>query len=232
MRCKINIDPVVLYRSLCIKQPVEYGGIVSLGNPVIISLSPELFFKRDCSNITMRPMKGTIKRGFSDLEDIKLANQMKDDKKTQAENLMIVDLIRNDLSRISEIGTVNVTQLYGVESYPTLHQMTSTIVGNLRSGLTTFEILKSLFPCGSVTGAPKIRAMEIIRELEHFPREIYCGAIGFIDPSGLACFNVAIRSMSIFDDGSAVYNTGSAIVSDSNSDKEYEECLLKAKFLE
>lgn len=231
MRCKTKEDPVSLFKRLCLKQPVKYAGIVSLGDPVILSFSPELFFQQANSKITMRPMKGTIQRGENSIDDARLANEMKADIKSQAENLMIVDLIRNDLSRVSEVGSVKVTQLYCVESYPTLHQMTSTIISKLNSGLGVDKLFKSLFPCGSVTGAPKIRAMELIKGLESCPRDAYCGAIGYIEPSGLACFNVAIRSISMFSDGSAVYNTGSAIVSDSCPYKEYDECILKAKFL-
>ena len=176
-------------------------------------------------------MKGTAARGATDRADAAVAQQLRTDEKSRAENLMIVDLLRNDLGRISEIGSVEVTDLYSIETYPTLFQMTSGIRSRLRDDVGVRDLFRSLFPCGSVTGAPKIRAMEIICEIEAGPRGPYCGAIGFIDPDGIACFNVAIRTMSVFDRARVVYNVGSAIVWDSQARAEYEECLLKARFL-
>ena len=229
-----------LYRRFRSRQPVRYGGVVSLGGdetPDIISLSPELFFKREGDTVTMRPMKGTTARADDPKEDARLAQVMKADAKSQAENLMIVDLLRNDLSRIAAIGTVKTPELYTLESYPTLHQMTSVVRAKLAPNTDFTQMFKSLFPCGSVTGAPKIRAMEIIRELEPAPRGAYCGAMGYIDPSsgsgadnfggGNACFNVGIRTL-ILEGGKLRYNVGSGVVMDSDGAEEYRECLLKA----
>jgi anthranilate/para-aminobenzoate synthase component I len=144
---------------------------------------------------------------------------------------MIVDLLRNDLSRLAEVGSVKVTDLFTVETYPTLHQMTSGIEARLRENVSLADLFTGLFPCGSVTGAPKIRAMEIIRDLECSPRGVYCGALGVIAPDGDIRFNVAIRTLTLFQDGELVCNVGSAIVADSRAREEYEECLIKAKFL-
>lgn len=220
-----------LYGDLRQRQPVRYGGVVSLGGPTVVTVSPELFFQLDGRRIRVRPMKGTAGRGASAAEDDAIARAMQADDKSRAENLMIVDLLRNDVGRVSEIGSVEVTDLFTVETFPTLHQMTSGIEARLCDGIDVPQIFRSLFPCGSVTGAPKIRAMEIIREIESGPRGAYCGAIGYIEPGGAACFNVAIRTLSLFGNDRIVYNVGSAIVSDSRAQSEYEECLLKARVM-
>ena len=223
-----------LYASLRARQPVHYGGIVSLQDgPEIISLSPELFFKKTGDDMTMQPMKGTIKRVQDPDADAALRDSMRADIKSQAENLMIVDLLRNDLSRISKAGSVKVPELYTLETYPTLHQMTSKVTSTLNPNTKFIDIFKALFPCGSVTGAPKIRAMEIIRALEHSPRGAYCGAMGYIDPPKKdggrdSCFNVGIRTL-ILDSGKLRYNVGSGVVLDSTGPEEYRECLLKAE---
>jgi para-aminobenzoate synthetase component 1 len=143
---------------------------------------------------------------------------------------MIVDLLRNDISRISEVGTLHVPELFKVETYPTVHQMVSRVRARLNSAMSLADILAALFPCGSITGAPKIRAMEILRELEDGPRDVYCGAIGWISPSGRMRFSVAIRTVSLFPDGEAVFNVGGGVVFDSTAQGEYEECLLKGRF--
>ena len=225
-------DPINLYDILIRQQPVKYGGIVALGNPVVLSLSPELFFSCNGTEIKTSPMKGTIRRGNTKKEDRELIELMSSDEKSRAENLMIVDLLRNDLSKISVPGSVKVTDLFKIETFPTLHQMTSSIKSQLNKDINITDLFRSLFPCGSVTGAPKIRAMELISELEVVPRGVYCGAIGYIDPGGYSCFNVAIRTASLFKDGEAFFNVGSGIVYDSISKAEYEECLLKTKLLE
>jgi len=224
-------DIRALYAILRDRQPVGYGGIVSLGEPAVVTLSPELFFKTDGRDIRVRPMKGTAKRGLTAADDRRIADAMRRDEKSRAENVMIVDLLRNDLGRVSEIGSVEVTDLFTVETYRTLHQMTSGIRARLDKDVRLDTLLRSLFPCGSVTGAPKIRAMEIIRDIEDGPRGAYCGAVGYIDPAGKACFNVAIRTLSVFADNRAVYNVGGAIVADSQARAEYQECLLKAKIM-
>jgi len=223
--------PLDLYRQLRARQPVQLGGIVALGGETILSLSPEKFFSTKGENIATRPMKGTAPRGETPKRDRALAEALAGDEKNRAENLMIVDLLRNDLSRLSEVGSVQVTDLFSVESFPTLHQMTSGVEARLRPGLSFADIFAGLFPCGSVTGAPKIRAMEIIAELETAPRNIYCGAVGAIAPGGDMRFNVAIRTLTLSENGSLICPVGSAVVADSRAREEYEECLLKARFL-
>lgn len=219
------------FDALTDRQPVSYGALVSLGEPIILSRSPELFFEIDAEGwIETRPMKGTAPRGKTEAEDSELKHFLENDEKNQAENRMIVDLLRNDISLISEVGTLDVPELFRVESYPTVHQMVSRVRAKLLPDLTIARIFSALFPCGSITGAPKIRAMEILRELENVPREAYCGAIGWIAPDGRMRFNVAIRTISLFADGSATYNVGGGIVFDSTAESEYQECLLKARF--
>ncbi|ATQ67164.1 MULTISPECIES: aminodeoxychorismate synthase component I [Methylosinus] len=224
-------EATALYRALRKRQPVAYGGVVALGEERIVSLSPEVFFDVCDGVIRARPMKGTARRGYVPNEDMARAALLTQDEKSRAENLMIVDLLRNDLSRLSEVGSVRVTDLFTVETYPTLHQMTSGIEAKLRPGVTLADLFAGLFPCGSVTGAPKIRAMEIIRDLECAPRGVYCGSLGLIAPDGAIRFNVAIRTLTLFPDGELVCNVGSAVVADSRAREEYEECLIKAKFL-
>lgn len=220
-----------LFQYLRPRQPVHYGGVVSLGEgPEIVSLSPELFFQTDGQGIAMRPMKGTVSRQADAQADIAARDAMFHDPKSRAENLMIVDLLRNDLSRLARRGSVKVPELFALESYPTLHQMTSKVTATLRDDVTLQTLFQSLFPCGSVTGAPKIRAMEIIDDLEGSPRGAYCGAMGYIHPDGAACFNVGIRTL-ILDGGQLRYNVGSGLVRDSVGVDEYHECLLKADVL-
>ena len=231
MTGEYNGTAETLYAAFRHRQKGHYGGIISLGSgPEIISLSPELFFRKDNRNMAMRPMKGTRPRAEGQEADMALLAEMRNDDKSQAENLMIVDLLRNDLSRISETGSVDVPELFALETYPTLHQMTSRVTSRLKPGTEFADIFKSLFPCGSVTGAPKIRAMEIIDELEDTPRGAYCGAMGYIDPDGNSCFNVAIRT-AILDNQTIRYNVGSGLVLDSTPADEYAECLLKADVL-
>jgi len=175
-------------------------------------------------------MKGTAPRGRTRAEDERLRDALADDPKNQAENRMIVDLLRNDISLISEVGSLDVPELFRVETYPTLHTMVSRVRARLLPDLTIRQIFAALFPCGSITGAPKIRAMEILRALESVPRDVYCGAIGWIAPGGPMRFSVAIRTLSLFPDGEAVYNVGGGVVFDSTAEAEYQECLLKARF--
>ncbi|MFN7177934.1 MAG: chorismate-binding protein, partial [Thermaurantiacus sp.] len=166
-----------------------------LGGPVVLSRSPELFFAVDTAGrIETRPMKGTAARLSDPVADRAAADALRASEKNRAENLMIVDLLRNDISRVCLPGSVHVPQLFGIESYATLHQMVSTVAGQLRPGVGLAQILGALFPCGSITGAPKIRSMQIIAELEGAAREVYCGAIGWVDPAGPMRFSVAIRS--------------------------------------
>ncbi|WP_347310379.1 aminodeoxychorismate synthase component I [Defluviimonas sp. SAOS-178_SWC] len=223
-----------LYGALAARQPVHHGGIVALPDlPVLISRSPELFFATDADGrIETRPMKGTAPRASNPAHDAALRLDLQQSLKNRAENLMIVDLLRNDISRICEVGSVKVPELYAIESYTTVHQMVSRVTGQIRPGITPAALLRALFPCGSITGAPKIRAMEIIRELEPAPRGAYCGAIGWIGPNGAARFNVAIRTLTLYGESEVEFGVGGGIVADSTPEGEYEEALWKARFVE
>jgi para-aminobenzoate synthetase / 4-amino-4-deoxychorismate lyase len=223
-------DPVALYAALRRKQRVAYGALIHTPELDVLSLSPELFFRREGKHMSTRPMKGTAPRGRTPREDARLKTWLAMDEKQRAENLMIVDLLRNDLGRVAKIGSVEVTDLFTVETYRSVHQMTSGISAELRSDMGLTDMLRALFPCGSVTGAPKVRAMEIIRELEDGPRGVYTGAIGHIAPSGDAQFNVGIRTV-VLTGNQGEMGIGGGIVADSKVDSEFEECLLKAHFL-
>ncbi len=223
-------DPVALYAALRRKQRVAYGALIHAPELDVLSLSPELFFRREGKHMSTRPMKGTAPRGRTPREDARLTTWLAMDEKQRAENLMIVDLLRNDLGRVAKIGSVEVTDLFTVETYRSVHQMTSGISAELRSDMGLKDMLRALFPCGSVTGAPKVRAMEIISELEAAPRGIYTGAIGHIAPSGDAQFNVAIRTV-VLAGNEGEMGIGGGIVANSKEDSEFEECLLKAHFL-
>lgn len=228
------LDMAALYAGLRARQPVRYGAIIALGETQILSLSPELFFSITGRTARARPMKGTAPRDPDPARDAANASEMQQDEKSKAENLMIVDLLRNDLSRIAKPGSVTVTDLFSIETFPTLHQMTSGIEATLSDNVGPAEVFAKLFPCGSVTGAPKIRAMEIIRELEDRPRGPYCGAIGYFDPGGDCSFNVAIRTLTSRPDAGKFlleYNVGSGVVYDSTGKDEYAECRLKAQIL-
>ena len=230
-RFKLQGAPVALYRELRQKQRVAYGGIIETGSMTILSASPELFIEQAGRVVATRPMKGTSPRGASEDADAEARRVLASDAKQRAENLMIVDLMRNDLGRISDIGSVHVTDLFTVETFKTLHQMTSGVSATIVKGTTLAHLLEAIFPPGSVTGAPKIRAMELIAQLEDSPRGVYCGAIGRISPDGHALFNVAIRTPVFFSDGRGEMGIGSGVVADSVGEREYAECLLKMKFL-
>ncbi|TGQ82278.1 aminodeoxychorismate synthase component I [Mesorhizobium sp. M8A.F.Ca.ET.207.01.1.1] len=224
-------DPLAAFDALTERQPVKYGALIALGDPIVLSRSPELFFEIDAAGrIETHPMKGTAPRGATRDEDERQKNFLRNDEKNQAENRMIVDLLRNDISLISEVGTLEVPELFRIETYPTVHQMVSDVRAKLLPGLGIRQIFAALFPCGSITGAPKIRAMEILHDLEGTPRDVYCGAIGWIAPGGTMRFSVAIRTISLFASGEAIYNVGGGIVFDSVAEEEYQECLLKARF--
>ena len=224
-------DPLALYGALRARQPVGHGGIVATGVASILSVSPELFIETADGRAVTRPMKGTSARGGDAQADEAAKTALLADPKQRAENLMIVDLLRNDLGRISEQGLVEVPALFSVETYPGFHTLTSTVTSRLRPGLSLLAQMQALFPCGSVTGAPKLRAMEIIRELEGAPRGIYTGSIGMIAPNGDLRFNVAIRTATLLPDGEGVYGVGGGIVVDSRPAEEYAECRLKARVL-
>jgi len=224
-------DPLSLYAALRTSQPASYGGIVAFEAATLLSISPELFIDVSSGRATTIPMKGTAARCATPQADRAAMAHLQADPKQRAENLMIVDLLRNDLGRVSELGSVAVPSLFSVETYPTFHTMTSTVTAQLRPEISFADIMRALFPCGSITGAPKVRAMEIIRELEEDPRDAYTGSIGAISPDGDLRFNVAIRTATLFPDGSGRYGVGGGIVADSQPADEYAECLLKARVL-
>lgn len=231
LRARMHGDADGLFAALAARQPVAHAASVEMpGGTRVLSRSPELFFRLDGSGgIVTRPMKGTAPRGESVDEDQALRDGLMQDEKTLAENLMIVDLLRNDLSRLALPGSVAVPRLFDVETYATVHQMVSEVEARLPSSTKLSDILTALFPCGSITGAPKIRAMEIIRMLEDTPREVYCGTIGWVAPDRRAEFNVAIRTLTI-ENGCAVLNVGGGLVWDSCATSEYQEALWKSRF--
>ncbi len=222
------------FAALSAAQPVAYSALIHAGERHILSLSPELFFRiensADATRITTRPMKGTMHRGLDLAEDDAQSARLQADEKNRSEHVMIVDLLRNDIGRICAPGSVQVEDLFSIERYRTLLQMTSTVSGTLLPNLSFYEIFRALFPSGSITGAPKLRTMQIIRELERHPRGIYTGAIGHIAPSGNAVFNVAIRTL-VLRNHTAHMGVGGGIVADSDPASEYRECQLKASFL-
>jgi para-aminobenzoate synthetase/4-amino-4-deoxychorismate lyase len=225
-----TLSPAVVFSSLSSQQHVAYSAFLNIEGHAIVSLSPELFFKTQGDRITTRPMKGTMPRGLDPADDERMAELLRNDEKNCSEHVMIVDLLRNDLGRICRSGSIEVENPFSVERYDTLHQMTSTVVGSLRPGITFYDIFRGLFPSGSITGAPKHRTMQIIHELERKYRGVYTGAIGFISPNRSSVFNVAIRTL-VMQDGEATMGVGGGIVADSKPEDEYRECLLKASFL-
>ncbi|QIG81707.1 aminodeoxychorismate synthase component I [Sphingosinithalassobacter tenebrarum] len=224
--------PAALYALLRARAGAGYGALIATGERWFLSLSPELFVATGESGYVTRPMKGTAPRGATPGEDDAIAAALAADPKQRAENLMIVDLMRNDLSRVAAPGSVRVPQLFHVERYPTVHQMVSTVTARPAKGNGIVEALAALFPCGSITGAPKLRAMEVIAETESDARGIYTGTIGAIDSDGSAVFNVAIRTLTIENGANrAVLGLGSGLVADSSVDAEWEECLAKGAFV-
>lgn len=223
-------SPIDIYRFLRRNQSVCYGAYIQHQDKHIMSFSPELFFRKKGTTCSVRPMKGTMKRGRTVAEDEENSSFLQNDSKNRSENVMIVDLLRNDLGRLAKTGSVKVDSLFDVERYETLYQMTSTINCELPEKVTLSDLFKALFPCGSVTGAPKIRTMEIIAELEQSQRGVYTGAIGYLAPNGDAHFNVPIRTV-VLDKNKGEMGIGSGIVHDSEGESEWQECLLKADFL-
>ncbi|MFJ7975561.1 aminodeoxychorismate synthase component I [Peribacillus sp. JNUCC 23] len=225
-------DEFSFYRQLAKAQSSNYSAYLHTGRYKILSASPELFFDWRKDTLTTRPMKGTVKRGNSIEQDLERQQWLQDSEKNRAENLMIVDLLRNDLGQIAEAGSVFVDRLFEIEQYPTVWQMTSTISAKTKPETTIIDLFKALFPCGSITGAPKISTMKIISELEGTPREVYCGAIGYISPNHEATFNVPIRTVVIdSQEGTAQYGIGGGITWDSSFTEEYDEAFLKAALL-
>jgi para-aminobenzoate synthetase / 4-amino-4-deoxychorismate lyase len=224
-------DPLALYGALRVSQPVAHGAVVALDEATILSVSPELFLDVANGRATTRPMKGTAPRGADGESDRAAVAALRLDPKQLAENRMIVDLMRNDLSRVSVVGSVKAPDLFRVETYPTFHALTSTVVAELQPGVRLGELMSAMFPCGSITGAPKHSAMQIIRQLEDGPRGVYTGSIGTFSPDGSINLNVAIRTVTLLANGVGLYGVGGGIVADSKADDEYEECLVKARVL-
>ncbi len=223
-------DPFDIYNRLVVEQNAHYNAFIQHDDVTIISISPELFFKKDGDRLTTRPMKGTTNRGLTTETDLKQAQWLAQDQKNRSENMMIVDLLRNDMNRISKIGSENVKRLCQVEQYSTVWQMTSTIETQLLPNSSLSDVFQALFPCGSITGAPKIATMEIINKVEKQPRGVYCGAIGILVPQGPSIFNVAIRTLQM-EETKAIYGVGGGITWDSNWKSEYEETKQKAAVL-
>ncbi len=224
-------NPLALYAAIRPQAAAGYGGIVWTGKQWHLSFSPELFFALKDGRVTTKPMKGTAVRLADPLKDQAAADDLRNDPKQRAENLMIVDLLRNDLSRVCESGSVQVPELFRIESYPTVHQMTSTVIGQLKAQHGAVDLIEAIFPCGSITGAPKIRAMQIIDELEVSARQVYCGSIGRIDADGSAAFNVAIRTFCLNETIKQVsLGLGSGVIADSRMQDEWSECLAKGEF--
>lgn len=225
------IDPFHLYQKLSSVSPTPFGGFYKLGDKYLLCASPERFLRKEDTKIISQPIKGTIKRNVSDaVADEQLKLELSASEKDKSENVMIVDLMRNDLSKICKEGSVLVEELFGIYSFPQVHQMISTIVGEIRDDVDLTDVLKATFPMGSMTGAPKRRVMELIEQYEQTRRGIYSGSIGYIDPDGNFDFNVIIRSM-MYNEASRYlsYQVGGGITFYSDPEKEYEECLLKAE---
>lgn len=231
-----EVEPLDLYDALVAPGHGRYSAFIETDAWAVVSASPELFFdirsRGDCRRITTRPMKGTIRRGRWSGEDAAAAARLAASAKDRAENLMIVDLLRNDLGRVARFGSVHVPAMFALERYPTVHQMTSTVAAELRDGAGLVDVFRAMFPCGSVTGAPKVTAMRSIAQLEDSPRGVYCGAVGVVRPDGSATFNVAIRTL-LLDRaaGRATYGAGGGITWDSRAAAEYDEVTAKAALL-
>ena len=226
----LTADPFAIYNRLVVEQNAHYNAFIQHDDVTIISISPELFFKKDGDRLTTRPMKGTTNRGLTTETDLKQAQWLAQDQKNRSENMMIVDLLRNDMNRISKIGSENVKSLCLVEQYSTIWQMTSTIETQLLPNSNLGDIFQALFPCGSITGAPKIATMAIIKDVEKQARGVYCGAIGILLPNGPTIFNVAIRTLQM-QGNKAIYGVGGGITWDSKWEAEYEETRQKSAVL-
>lgn len=232
LRADFEGDALTFFSRLSAAQDTQYSAFIDTGRHQVLSVSPELFFRVNGDTITTKPMKGTTRRGLNEAQDDMQAAWLKASVKDRAENVMIVDLLRNDLGRVAQFGSVRVTELCAVENYPTLLTMTSTIRARKMPGASLVDIFTALFPCGSVTGAPKINTMRLIHELEPEARRVYCGAVGVVEPDGNAVFNVPIRTVLIDSlTGQAEYGAGGGITWDSEAGGEYAELLTKARVL-
>jgi para-aminobenzoate synthetase / 4-amino-4-deoxychorismate lyase len=231
-RAACDVDPAALYDSLVAARHGLYHAFIETADWAVVSASPELFLDIRGDVVTTRPMKGTMRRGRWLGEDRDAKQRLAASVKDRAENLMIVDLLRNDLGRIADFGSVSVPRVFDIESYPTVFQMTSTITARLRNGVRLDDVFAATFPCGSVTGAPKVTAMRAIASLEDSPRGVYCGAVGLVRPDGSATFNVPIRTL-LLDrrNRTATYGAGGGITWDSHADAEYDEVVAKAALL-
>ena len=227
---ELEADPLAIYNRLVVEQKAHYNAFIQHDDVSILSISPELFFEQEDRLLTTRPMKGTTRRGLTNQADLEEAAWLEADPKNRAENMMIVDLLRNDMNRISEIGSEQVTRLCQVEQYSTVWQMTSTIESRLRPEVDLVQTFQALFPCGSITGAPKISTMEIIQQTEIAPRGVYCGTIGILLPKGKRIFNVAIRTLQM-QGTKAIYGVGGGITWDSKWEGEYQETKQKSAVL-
>ncbi len=227
---KYTRDAWLLYQRLRNINPAPFSSFIDYGDFQIISSSPERFIRVDKRKIQTRPIKGTIARGINKKEDIVNKKILLNSEKDKSELIMIVDVARNDLGRISKIGTVKVEKLFSLEKYPTVYHLASTITGELREDVKFADIIKATFPGASITGAPKIRAMEIIDELEPTRRNIYTGSIGYLDFNGDMDFNIVIRTI-VLKGAKAFFQAGGGIVWDSDKESEYKEAILKAKTL-
>jgi len=222
--------PLALYRRLRARNPAPFGAYLEFAGAHIASISPERFLRLDAATRTVeaRPIKGTRPRGTTPIRDSALARELVESEKDRAENVMIVDLLRNDLGKVCRPGSIHVPKLFALESHPTVHHLVSTVTGGLADGADAFDVLHAAFPGGSVTGAPKIRAMQIIAELERAPRGLYCGAIGYVSVTGAMDFNIPIRTI-VLQGGTATFHAGAGIVWDSEPAAEYQETLAKAR---
>jgi para-aminobenzoate synthetase component 1 len=224
-----KINPMLVYADLIKKSPVPFGAFVKSSEHYLMCASPERFLKKNGNRMFSQPIKGTSKRGANEAEDIALKQALLNSEKERAENLMIVDLVRNDLARSAKTGTVKVEELFGIYSFEQVHQMISTVSATLSDDIHWVDALKYAFPMGSMTGAPKIRAMELIEQYERTARGLYSGAVGYITPEGDFDFNVVIRSLQYNSVNQYLnFEVGGAITYDSIPEKEYEECLIKA----
>lgn len=226
----LRLPPLEVYRRLNERSPMPFSCFFRNGDQYVLCASPERFLKKDGTTLISQPIKGTIRRGTSPEEDVLLRQQLRCDEKEQAENLMIVDLVRNDLARSAETGSVRVEELFGIYGFRQVHQMISTVTARLRADVSFGSVIRNAFPMGSMTGAPKVRAMELIDRYESSRRGVYSGAMGFITPGGDFDFNVVIRSL-IYNAANqyASFSVGSAITYDADPEREYAECLLKAR---
>lgn len=228
----VAIDPALVFKKLNQNNPAPFSCFCKCDGKYLISASPERFLKKTGSKVISQPMKGTIKRGADEAEDIELKTQLRVSEKERAENVMIVDLVRNDLSKTAKPKSVEVEELFGVYTFPQVHQMISTVKAQAKEDVHPVDIIKSAFPMGSMTGAPKVRAMQLIEEFEITKRGLFSGSVGYFTPEGDFDLNVVIRSIVFNSENKYLsFMTGGAITINSDPDKEYEECKLKAQAL-